>query len=214
MTSRTTGGGGNSSYITPNITKYSMAGWTVDYPEDVTYDGKEHKWKPIIVDPSGEIITEDNEYVTLAVTYSTEDTTNVGVITATVELIPKSENVTFTDPDTDEEYPTRAERTYNIRPANVEIHISNTSKVFGEPDPEFTYEIIGLIEGDNLGTVTLDRGVGEAVGTYTITAYVSDLNPNYTYTVTNGVLTITPPSIQENHISLFAHTDDSKKKQH
>ena len=170
-----------------------MAGWTVDYPEDVTYDGKEHKWEPTIVDPSGEIITEDNKYVTPIVTYSTNDFKNVtGTIEAKVQLVPKSGNITFDDPDNpDEPYPDYFTRIYKITPLQVEIRVNNTTKVMGEEDPQFTYDIIGLVEGDSIGTVTLQRDLGEAVGgPYYISASVSNLNSNYTYSVTPGTLYI------------------------
>ena len=204
MTSRTTGGGGNSSYITLNIIKYSMAGWTVDYPEDVTYDGKEHKWEPTIRDPSGETITEDNEYVTPIVTYSTNDFKNVtGTITVTITLSPKNDNVSFEDPfEESGYYPSYFERTYHIAQAEITVRVNDQSKVAGTADPPITTITTGMIDGEVPGwTGSLTRGPGEAVGNYTIGRGTLDLadNPNgnfiarnYALRIIPGTLTITP----------------------
>lgn len=181
-----------------------MAGWTVDYPEDVTYDGKEHKWKPTILDPSGETITEDNEYVTPIVTYSTNDFKNVtGTITVTITLSPKNDNVSFEDPfEESGYYPSYFERTYHIAQAEITVKVDNKTKIMGTADPEITSVTTGMVNGEVPGwTGYLEREPGEAAGTYRIgrgTLYLAD-NPdgnfiarNYALRIIPGTLTITP----------------------
>lgn len=196
MTSRTTGGGGNSSYITPNANKYSLAGWTVDSPSDVIYNGKEQKWVPnAIVDNEGTIITEDYKYATPVITYSTDDFTNVtGSITVTIKLVPKLDNVTF------EDYPSEFTRTYQINPATITVKCDNIAKYMGEADPALTYSVSGLVGDEYPGwSGCLVRDVGEAPSEYKITQGSLSLadNPekgflasNYTLYVVPGIFTI------------------------
>ena len=202
MTSRTTGGGGNSSYITPNANKYSLAGWTVDSPSDVIYNGKEQKWVPnAIVDNEGTIITEDYKYATPVITYSTDDFTNVtGSITVTIKLVPKLDNVTFEDQDNPpDDYPSEFTRTYQINPATITVKCDNIKKNQGEADPKLTSVVSGMIGDECPGwTGSLVREPGEAPGTYPITQgylQLADgtngfLASNYTLYVIPGTFTI------------------------
>lgn len=64
------------------------------------------------------------------------------------------------------------------------------TKVFGEPDPQLTYQISGLAEGDT-AAVTLVREPGEDVGSYRITADV-DADEKYVVSFTGAELTIEP----------------------
>ena len=190
-------GGGNSSYITPNANKYSLAGWTVDSPSDVIYNGKEQKWVPnAIVDNEGTIITEDYKYATPVITYSTDDFTNVtGPITVTIKLVPKLDNVTF------EDYPSELTRTYQINPATITVKCDNAAKYMGTADPTLTYSVSGLVGDEYPGwSGYLVREVGEAPSEYTITQGSLSLadNPekgflasNYTLYVVPGIFTIT-----------------------
>lgn len=190
-------GGGNSSYITPNANKYSLAGWTVDSPSDVIYNGKEQKWVPnAIVDNEGTIITEDYKYATPVITYSTDDFTNVtGPITVTIKLVPKLDNVTF------EDYPSEFTRTYQINPATITVKCDNIAKYMGEADPALTYSVSGLVGDEYPGwSGCLVRDVGEAPSEYKITQGSLSLadNPekgflasNYTLYVVPGIFIIT-----------------------
>ena len=57
-----------------------------------------------------------------------------------------------------------------VLPKDLTITIDDASKVQGEADPEFTYTVEGLVEGETIPAdlITLFRDEGEAVGTYTI----------------------------------------------
>jgi outer membrane protein OmpA-like peptidoglycan-associated protein len=77
----------------------------------------------------------------------------------------------------------------------VVIDITNLDKLYGNDDPNFTWAVTsgGLVGDDELSGV-LSRVAGENVGTYAISGVVDgDLaNGNYSYTINNGVLTISP----------------------
>ena len=67
---------------------------------------------------------------------------------------------------------------------------SNAAKHIGKADPEFTYKVTGLVEGEALEDISLARTVGEA-GDYDITANVKDgANANYDVIFAAGKLTI------------------------
>ena len=76
-----------------------------------------------------------------------------------------------------------------ITPFAATVTVNDATKVYGEADPELTYESTA----DEL-VVTLSREEGEDVGEYTITATVAE-NANYTVTVVDGIFTITPKAV-------------------
>ncbi len=90
---------------------------------------------------------------------------------------------------------TLVDGTLTITPRDIVIDISHLDKIYGDADPEFTWAVTqgGLVDGDEL-TGTLTRVAGENVGNYAISGVVDgDLaNGNYTYTINNGLLTISP----------------------
>ena len=57
-----------------------------------------------------------------------------------------------------------------VTPKGLTININDASKVYGEADPELTYEVDGLVEGETIptGLITIWRDAGEDVGTYPI----------------------------------------------
>ena len=68
------------------------------------------------------------------------------------------------------------------------------TKVYGEKDPELTYKVEGLIEGESL-TGALTRAEGEAVGEYDITQGTLAVSNNYSVTFVGAKLTITAATI-------------------
>lgn len=85
--------------------------------------------------------------------------------------------------------------TFTITPATITIAIGDAEKQFGESDPEFDYEVSGLIGDDEL-TGALARDEGESRGDWTIRIGTLAATENYSVgLVTNGTLTITPRSI-------------------
>src|SRR5690606_1496964 len=83
--------------------------------------------------------------------------------------------------------------TLTISPRDIMIDISNLDKIYGATDPEFTWTISqgSLVEGDQL-ELSLTRAPGENVGSYAITSGGAQPTANYSYTMNDGLLTISP----------------------
>ena len=83
---------------------------------------------------------------------------------------------------------------YEILPIKITVKSSNYSKIYGQFDPEFSYEIVEgqLLLGDVIyGSIS--RESGEDVGTY---ALINNLtNPNYEITLLPAFLSITPKDV-------------------
>ena len=82
---------------------------------------------------------------------------------------------------------------FTIYPAKIAIKPDNVTKHIGSADPTFTYSVTkgNKAKDDDLKGITFTREMGEAAGTYKITATVDpNANPNYDITVENGTLTI------------------------
>ena len=71
----------------------------------------------------------------------------------------------------------------------VEVVANAASKTEGEADPELTYTVSGLLEGDSL-TGALSRVAGEAAGTYDIELGTLAASANYEINYTKAQLTI------------------------
>jgi uncharacterized protein (TIGR02145 family) len=70
----------------------------------------------------------------------------------------------------------------------AQVTANNSSKIYGEADPEFTATVTDTLAGDTLN-YTLVRSDGENVGSYTIMVNLGT-NPNYEVIRSNGVFTI------------------------
>ena len=84
-----------------------------------------------------------------------------------------------------------------VTPKAATITVDNATKVYSEDDPVFTGTVSGLVNDDDLGTVTYSRiGLDAAVNTYegVLTASYT-ANPNYEVTVVPGDFTITHAAI-------------------
>ena len=78
-----------------------------------------------------------------------------------------------------------------INPKEVTVKPDNLQKHIGEKDPELTYTTDGIVEGETLSGITLQRESGEDARKYTITATETEgANPNYTVTRKTGIFTI------------------------
>lgn len=85
---------------------------------------------------------------------------------------------------------------FTITPKPITITAHAKTKVYGEDDPELTYEITsGSLAYDDAFTGALTRDAGENVGTYAITQGTLALSTNYDLTFIGANLTVTPKSI-------------------
>jgi len=89
--------------------------------------------------------------------------------------------------------------TLTINPAPLTVNVDNASRAYGDPNPAFTGTITGLKNGDVVtANYTTTATQLSPVGTYPITATLVDPNSvlgNYTVTINNGTLTITPAAL-------------------
>ena len=91
----------------------------------------------------------------------------------------------------------QTETTATITAKEVTVTPDNKSKVYKEKDPDLTYKVDGVLDGETLKGITLTRAEGENAGEYAITATAdAGANPNYDVTFAEGTLTIEPKSIK------------------
>ena len=82
--------------------------------------------------------------------------------------------------------------TITITAKAVTITVDDNEKTLGDKDPAFTGTVTGLVNENDLGTITYTRKAGETAGEYAITANYT-ANANYDVTVHKGTLTIGAP---------------------
>ena len=142
------------------------------------YDGQAHTITVTV--PEGAAVTysetENGEYSATAPTQ-----TNVGTKTVYWK-VEKSGYTTVT-----------GSNTITIAQKTVTITIDAKSKYIGDADPEFTATVTGLVNNNDLGTITYTREPGETAGQYEISASYT-ANANYKVTVTTAKLTISAPA--------------------
>ena len=83
--------------------------------------------------------------------------------------------------------------TITITAKAVTITVDDNEKTLGDKDPAFTGTVTGLVDNNDLGTITYTRADGETAGEYAITANYT-ANANYDVTVVTGTLTIKDPT--------------------
>ena len=183
-------GAGNKSF---------KANWKVDIStfdvsfaqSDLVYSGAAQT--PDVVVSQGEtVLVANTDYVV-----SFADNLNAGEATVTITGIGN--------------YVGELEKTFTIAPKPVTLTVADTSKMFGESDPEFGFAVEGLVERDGaveeLKDVELAREEGEDLGEYAISAVVNaESNPNYAVTVEPGTFTIVPNNT-EILVTITGHSD-------
>lgn len=170
--------------ITPkSVDSEAGKGMSVGKLPHITYNGKSQKQKPEVKD-GNTLLTEGTDYT---LSYS-EDTTNVGTVTVTVEGKGN--------------YAGEAEVTYEILKRQVTLESASASKVYdGTPltKPEVTVGGDGFVEGEvsglkAIGTVT-NVADGE-VDNEIVWDWAEGFGEgNYDITKTEGKLSIEPQSI-------------------
>ena len=81
--------------------------------------------------------------------------------------------------------------THTIKSKEVTITADSLKVQYGDAFPEFTYQISGVSDTENLGDISVvKRENGNHVGTYTLDVKVENQNPNYKYNLESGTLTI------------------------
>ena len=147
-----------------------------------TYDGEPHTATASVSGADGYTIyykVGEADWTTDAPSVTS---VNEGLVTVSV----KATKVGYTDLTCDNV-------TLKINPKAVTITVADKSKIVGENDPEFTGTVAGLVDENDLGTITYVRtNSDETVGDYpdVLSAQYTE-NSNYTVTVVTGNFTIT-----------------------
>lgn len=156
---------------------------------EFTYDGEAHV--PAAAVNSEDIIGTDSAEV--SVTGAQTDAGSAYMAEATA--VSNSNYTLGTDVTT----------AFVIKKAAATVTVDHVTKHIGKADPEFTYEVTGLVKGEALQNITLARAEGEAAGDYDITATAKDgSNANYDVTFVDGKLTI------EDHVKATAPAKENE----
>ena len=94
-------------------------------------------------------------------------------------------------------------QSFSVAKAALTVTATSVSKVYGAANPTLTYGITGFVNGDSAVTATTGApgettaaAMGSGVGTYPIALTMGSLAAtNYTFTLVNGTLTVTPASL-------------------
>ena len=145
---------------------------------------------------ANDVVGEDTPTITLTYTGTANDGTAYADTTPPAKAGTYTVTATTTNPNyTLDPKTTTADFTIAKRPATVTP--DNKSKVYEEKDPDLTYAVSGVLDGETLEGITLTRTEGENAGEYAITATAdAGANPNYDVTFAKGTLTIEPKSIK------------------
>lgn len=140
----------------------------------------------------------DGETVPVTLTYT--GTANDGTAYADTTPPAKAGTYTITATINDPNYKLDADTAtaeFTVAKRGTTVTPNNQSKVYEEKDPDLTYAVSGVLDGETLKGITLARAEGENAGEYAITATAdAGANPNYDVTFAEGTLTIEPKSIK------------------
>ena len=157
-------------------------GIEIDSPSDITYDGKEHKWSPVVSSKAKTALVAGKDY---AVEYSTTDFTNVaGEITVTIRGINN--------------YTGSLTRTYKILPREYTVTTESDSKVYDGTVLTAGGKIEGIVKGETYSfTITgTQTDVGSSDNTYDLKWTGSAKESNYKHGKDSiGTLTVKAKSI-------------------
>lgn len=168
-----------------SASKVSISGWT--------YGGYNEAENTPSIDPS---LNPENQ--TVQYTYytdgacSTQTSTENGAEAA--GGVPKNAGTYYVKaqiPESANYNAGTATGSFEIKPKEVTVKPDDLRKHIGEKDPKLTYTTDGIVEGETLSGITLQRESGEDARKYTITATeTAGANPNYTVTRKTGTFTI------------------------
>ena len=144
---------------------------------------------------ANDVVGEDAPKITLTYTGTANDGTEYNGIAPPT----KAGTYTVTATITDRNYTLDANTAtaeFTVAKRRATVTPDKKSKVYEEKDPELTYQVSGVLDGETLKGITLARAEGENAGEYTITATAdAGANPNYEVKFADGKFTIDPKSI-------------------
>ena len=131
---------------------------------------------------SEQVAISESEFYTVAVNAGT----NVGEYTSIVAL-KDNKTCVWADGTTEAK-----EVVWSISPAQLTVIANESSKTCGQPDPDFSYGVDGLLGSDSMSG-KLSRDAGENAGMYKITQGTLTAGNNYTITYTEANFIISLP---------------------
>ena len=145
---------------------------------------------------ANDVVGEDTPTITLTYTGTANDGTEYTGTTPPT----KAGTYTIKAATTDTNYTLDAKTTtaeFTVAKRRATVTPDNKTKVYEAKDPDLTYAVSGVLDGETLKGITLTRAEGENAGEYAITATAdAGANPNYDVTFAEGTLTIEPKSIK------------------
>ena len=145
---------------------------------------------------ANDVVGEDAPKITLTYTGTANDGTEYNGTTPPTKAGTYTITATINDPNYKLDAGTATAK-FTVAKRSATVTPDNKSKVYEEKDPELTYKVSGVLDGETLKGITLARAKGENAGKYAITATAdASANPNYDVTFAEGTLTIEPKSIK------------------
>ena len=177
----TLSGKAGSAYIVHGSTTFSI----IQLIATLNWNGTELPYNKTVQKPTatvGNLKGDDVCEVTVSITEG--DGVEVGDYTATATALS---NPNY-------QLPGEATTTFHIVPIALSVTAVAAEKVYGDADPEFTYtDVTGLLEGDALtGALSRENVESQNVGEYAITVGTLSAGSNYTITLNDVKLKITP----------------------
>jgi len=156
------------------------------------YDGKDLNLIALVQDPQDGVIYSYEWYKDDAlIRGAVRDTLAVRNVKDSGNYYCKITAFRSADPDR-KEFSTTATKKVSITPHTIAISIDNTEKNLFDPDPEFTYSVLGEVYDTLEGNLTRDPG--EEVGTYTILigtlSFPEEVASNYKMRIYQGTFSI------------------------
>ena len=144
---------------------------------------------------ANDVVGEDTPEITLTYTGTANDGTAYDDTTPPA----KAGTYTVTATTTNHNYTLDAKTItaeFTVAKRRATVTPDKKTKVYEKKDPDLTYKVDGVLDGETLKGITLTRAEGENAGEYAITATAeAGANPNYDVTFAEGKFTINPKSI-------------------
>ena len=144
---------------------------------------------------ANDVVGEDTPTITLTYTGTANDGTEYTGTTPPT----KAGTYTIKAATTDTNYTLDAKTTtaeFTVAKRRATVTPDNKTKVYEAKDPDLTYAVSGVLDGETLKGITLTRAEGENAGEYAITGKAdANANPNYDVKFVEGKFTINPKSI-------------------
>ena len=172
--------------------------FSVNEPFDYIYDGREHKWKPEVVNDTGKLLEKDKDYT---VAYDTLDLKNAG----TIKVIIKGKG----------NYAGEKEINYHIKQRKVTLLSASDEKSYdGQPltNGNIKESGDGFAEGEGAtyAVTGSQTEVGTSKNTFSYKLNANTKADNYAITTAEGTLTVTKKKHAHTYKEIITKATPSK----